>query len=131
VHFKSNRGEQQTAIAKREEAAQQLLAHAAEMERLYSKGAKVATVIAGDFNSDATDPRFASEHTFSLLCAAGFAWAWENIPLPEPVTLPAKNRYPDASFDGFFVRGPGCVLASQLAQGVTDHCFTILAFGVD
>jgi hypothetical protein len=59
VHLKSNRGEPQTDMAKREDAARELLAHASEMERLYSKGAKVAIVIAGDFNTDPTDPRFA------------------------------------------------------------------------
>ena len=37
VHFKSNRGELQSDIAKREEAARQLIAHASEMERLYSQ----------------------------------------------------------------------------------------------
>jgi endonuclease/exonuclease/phosphatase family metal-dependent hydrolase len=67
VHFKSNRGELQTDIAKREEAARQLIAHTAEMERLYSTDAKVVTVIAGDFNTDPTDPRFAEEKTFGML----------------------------------------------------------------
>jgi hypothetical protein len=37
VHFKSNRGEVTTNIAKREEAARQLLAHVAEMESAYSE----------------------------------------------------------------------------------------------
>ena len=59
VHFKSNRGELQIDIAKREEAARQLIAHTAEMERLYSTHAKAVTVIAGDFNTDPTDPRLA------------------------------------------------------------------------
>jgi hypothetical protein len=44
VHFKSNLGELQIDIAKREEAARQLIAHTAEMERLYSTDAKVVTV---------------------------------------------------------------------------------------
>ena len=47
VHFKSNRGEVKTNIAKREEAAHQLLAHAAEMERAYSQHASVVTIIGG------------------------------------------------------------------------------------
>jgi hypothetical protein len=50
VHLKSNRGALEEDIAKREEAARHLLAHASEMETLYSKSAKVARVIAGDFN---------------------------------------------------------------------------------
>ena len=34
-----------------------------------------------------------------------FVWSWENVPLADRVTNPAKGRYPDACFDGFLVRG--------------------------
>jgi endonuclease/exonuclease/phosphatase family metal-dependent hydrolase len=93
VHLKSNRGEAATNIAKREEAARQLLTHVAEMERVYSQNAKIVTVIAGDFNTDPTDARFASEETFALL-KEQFVWSWEKVPLSERVTKPAKGRYP-------------------------------------
>ena len=93
-----------TNIAKREEAARQLLAHVAEMESAYSGSGKIVTIIAGDFNTDPTDARFASEETFALL-KRKFVWAWENVPLSDRVTNPAKGRYPDACFDGFLVRG--------------------------
>ena len=69
VHLMSNRSELQADIAKREEAARQLLVHAAEMERLYSKVKKVVTILAGDFNIDPTDPRFASEQRPLRHCA--------------------------------------------------------------
>ncbi len=39
-----------------------------------------------------------------MLREKGFEWAWENVALADRVTLPAKDRYPDASFDGFLVR---------------------------
>ena len=52
------------------------------MESAYSGGAKVVTIVAGDFNTDPTDARFPSEKTFALL-KEKFAWAWENIPLSE------------------------------------------------
>ena len=39
----------------------------------------MAIVIAGDFNTDPTDPRFASEKTFALLRSAGFEWSWQGI----------------------------------------------------
>jgi endonuclease/exonuclease/phosphatase family metal-dependent hydrolase len=131
VHFKSNRGELQADIAKREEAARQLLAHVSEMERLYSKGAKVVTVIAGDFNTDPTDSRFASEQTFTLL-RQKFEWTWENVPLAERVTLPARDRYPDASFDGFLVRGARVVSCLPVRiQGVSDHFPAIVRIVTD
>jgi endonuclease/exonuclease/phosphatase family metal-dependent hydrolase len=130
VHFKSNRGELEADIAKREEAARQLLAHAAEMEKLYSKGAKVVTVIAGDFNTDPTDPRFALETTFALL-REKFAWAWDNIPLSERVTLPAKDPYSDASFDGFLIRGGQALSCKTVAvPGVSDHFPAILTISI-
>ena len=84
------------------------------MERLYSKGGKVVTMLAGDFNTDPTDPRFASEQTISIL-REKFEWAWENVPLSDRVTLPAKGRYPDASFDGFLVRGVRTVSCKTVA----------------
>ena len=126
VHFKSNRGELQADIAKREEAARQLLAHAVDKERLYSKDAKVVTIIVGDFNTDPTDPRFASEQTFAIL-REKFLWAWEDIPIFERVTLPAKGRYPDASFDGFFVRDAQALSCKAVQiDGVSDRFPTVL-----
>jgi len=57
------------------EAARQLLAHVAEMESAYSESGKIVTVLAGDFNTDPTDARFASEKTFALL-RKKFVWVW-------------------------------------------------------
>ena len=37
--------------------------------------------------------------TFALL-REKFVWNWENVPLSQRVTNPAKGRYPDACFDG-------------------------------
>ena len=109
-----------------------MLDHAGQMERLYSEGADIATVIAGDFNTDPTDPRFASEQTFALFHAQGFEWSWQNALLPERVTLPAKGRYPDASFDGFLVRGVRTVSCKTVAiQGVSDHFPAILTIEID
>jgi hypothetical protein len=48
--------------------------------------------------------RSRGEQTFAVL-REKFEWAWENVPLAERVTLPANGRYPDTSFDEFFVRG--------------------------
>jgi endonuclease/exonuclease/phosphatase family metal-dependent hydrolase len=131
VHLKSNRGEVTTNIAKREEAARQLLAHVAEMESAYSGSARIVTILAGDFNTDPTDARFASEETFSLL-REKFAWAWDFVPLSERVTNPAKGRYPDACFDGFLVRGaakPSC--KPMPIHGVSDHFPVVLTIAIE
>ena len=85
MHLKSNLGGIEKAIVKREEGARQLLTHVTEMEKLYSTEARIVTVIAGDFNTDSTDPRFATERTFEHLQEYGFHWAWEAVPLNERV----------------------------------------------
>jgi endonuclease/exonuclease/phosphatase family metal-dependent hydrolase len=131
VHFKSNRGDATSNIGKREEAARQLLTHVAEMEKVYSQNAKIVTVIAGDFNTDPTDARFATEETFALLWDK-FVWSWENVPLSERVTNPAKGRYPDACFDGFLVRGARNLSCKPIAiQGVSDHFPVVLTVAID
>jgi endonuclease/exonuclease/phosphatase family metal-dependent hydrolase len=93
VHLKSNLGGIEKAIVKPEEGARQLLTHVTEMEKLYSTEARIVTVIAGDYNTDSTDPRFATERTFELLQEYGFHWAWEAVPLNERVTVPSGGRW--------------------------------------
>ena len=108
-----------------------MIAHTAEMERLYSRDAKVVVVIAGDFNTDPTDARFAAEQTFTFL-REKFTWAWENMPLSERVTLPAEGRYPDASFDGFFVRNVKDFSCKPIPiQGVSDHFPAIVTIEIN
>jgi endonuclease/exonuclease/phosphatase family metal-dependent hydrolase len=131
VHFKSNRGEAASNIAKREEAARQMLTHVAEMESAYSESGKIVTVVAGDFNTDPMDARFASEKTFALL-REKFVWAWENVPLTERVTNPANGRYPDACLDGFLVRGAAKLFCKPIPiQGVSDHLPVVLTVAIE
>ena len=131
VHFKSYRGEATTNIAKREEAARQLLKHVAEMESVYSQKSKIVTVIAGDFNTDPTEARFATEETFASLTEK-FVWSWEKVPLSERVTNPAKGRYPDACFDGFLVRGAAKISCKAIPiHGVSDHFPVMLTVAID
>ena len=79
-----------TNIAQREEAARQLLAHVAEIQNAHSESGKIVTVIAGDFNTDPTDARFAFEGTFAVL-REKFAWSWENVPLSGPRDQPGEG----------------------------------------
>jgi len=81
VHLKSNLGDLPENIARREEAAEQLVAHAAKMEEAYKPVA--ASVICGDFNTDPTGGQFAEEKTFSILESAGFIWPSAS-PCPHP-----------------------------------------------
>ena len=121
VHLKSNLGDLTENIARREEAAEQLVAHAAKMEEAYTPVA--AAVICGDFNTDPSNAQFAEEKTFSILESAGFIWPWRDTPLPQRITLPSSGRFPDACFDGFVVKGDMRVVSCEVLpiDGVSDH----------
>lgn len=121
VHFKSNLGSLPGDIAKREEAARQLLDHQSAMEKIYSKIGKVAVVLGGDFNTTPDDPRFAVDQTFPLL-KKGLSWCWEGVPPVNRVTIPGHGRYPDATFDGFFVKNCTIISVDVVNTGeVSDH----------
>jgi endonuclease/exonuclease/phosphatase family metal-dependent hydrolase len=102
------------------------------MERLYSEGADIATGIAGDFNTDPTDPRFASEQTFALFHAQGFEWSWQNALLPERVTLPAKAAIRMQALTDSLSAEVRTVSCKTVAiQGVSDHFPAILTIEID
>ena len=85
----------------------------------------------GDSNTDPTDVRFAFEGTFAVL-REKFAWSWENVPLFDRVTNPAKGRYPDACFDGFLVRGARILSCKPISiHGVSDHFPVVLTLAID
>lgn len=117
IHLKSNRGNQDKAvadenIAMREESANQLLSHVAAMEKAYAPLGRVSTIIGGDFNTSLDDPKFRTEKTLWSLERAGFVSGWQNVPFANRVTLPTKPStnpkyppFPDACFDHVFVKG--------------------------
>jgi endonuclease/exonuclease/phosphatase family metal-dependent hydrolase len=122
VHLKSNMGGVSLSVPKREESAAQLVAHAEEMAALYGQRFQVAVIIAGDFNTDPTDPQFAEDKTFEVFEQAGFEWAWKNVPPQARVTHPSKGRYPDATFDGFLLKGAKLLSTDVLSRvSVSDH----------
>lgn len=130
VHLKSNRGELAENVPMREESAEQLLKHAAEMEKAYGKMGIVGIVIGGDFNTSLDDPKFADEKTLGMFKKAGFAWAWEGMPFEDRVTLPSTPSrnpnsppFPDACFDHAFTKGLKVASASvaALEQNPSDH----------
>jgi endonuclease/exonuclease/phosphatase family metal-dependent hydrolase len=133
VHLKANWRDQASDRLKREEAAGQLLRHAEEMERVYQPH---AVLIAGDFNTDPTDERFASERTFTLFRKAGYVWPWEETPLKERITVPASGRFSDACFDGILVKAVGGKVRvvskePRPKDGVSDHYPVMLVVEIE
>jgi endonuclease/exonuclease/phosphatase family metal-dependent hydrolase len=114
---------------RREEAARQIAAHIKAMEKTY--GPAPAVIVCGDFNTDPADSGFAEERTFKILPAVGLQWPWENTPLAERVTLLADGKFPDASFDGFLIKGltvESCL--PTIIDGVSDHRPVALKFEI-
>jgi len=121
VHFKSNLGSLLDDFAKREDATRQLLDHESAMEKIYSRIGKVSVVVGGDFNTTSDDTRFESEQTFPLL-EKNFLWCWKGIHSANRVTIPSDGRYPDATFDGFFVKNCRIIAVEVVNTGeVSDH----------
>jgi hypothetical protein len=71
------------------------------------------------------------ERTFAIL-KEKFVWPWENVAISQRVTNPAKDRYPDACFDGFLVRGARKLSCKPIPiQGVSDHFPVVLTVAID
>lgn len=123
LHLKSNRGELVEDIAIREESMLQLVSHMKAMEEAYGKLGSINWIVGGDFNTSPDDPRFKGDKTISMLTAGGFLWAWQNIPFADRVTMPPDKRYPAASFDHIFYRGPTLKRADvlQTSPDASDH----------
>ena len=126
VHLKSNlvRGdreqEEKMNVAKRETSAQLLIEHAALMRKDYPGIA--GFVIAGDFNTNPDDAKFASERTLRLLAGDGFANPILKLAQKNRITWPSDGKYPDATFDHIFTRGLAPVGTPEiLGTPVSDH----------
>lgn len=111
VHLKANNGGIDATAPKREESARQLVAHVAEITRVYAEdGLPCTTLLCGDFNYDPGQDDWGRDDTFRILLDAGFIWVGRGQPRAETVTWLSEERYPDAAFDHLLVRP---------AQGVT------------
>ena len=106
VHLKSNRGGILTNMPKREEAVRRLVAdERAYRAKLAGQGIRqIFTIVGGDFNTDPTDNQFVGENSVRIFADADFQWTFSGIPAEERVTWVSNGKYPDACFDGFFIR---------------------------
>ena len=123
LHLKSNRGEIREDMRIREESMQQLIAHMRAMNNAYGKLGRLSWIVGGDFNTAPDEPRFAAEKTVPLLKSEGFHWCWEAMPFASRITVPADARYPAASFDQIFFRGPTLIKAwvGNTSSQSSDH----------
>ncbi len=107
VHLKSNAmgrdvkdRDKQTILNRlqRELAAEQIVEHMKEVFAIPDI-APAAVVVGGDFNTDPTQERFATERTIPTLTEAGFLNPLSPLPLAKRTTIPRSGRYPDTTFD--------------------------------
>lgn len=123
VHLKSNTGGVDRNIPIREEASEQLLAHARKMMTIYRKRGRCGILIGGDFNSSMDDSQFRSEMTLRNLRDSGLRWVFQNIPPSMRITIPASGEYPSNCFDHIFY-SPGMKLRGVKvgnANTASDH----------
>jgi hypothetical protein len=120
VHLKSNRGVAVVNRTYREASSLQLVMQAAVMQRRWG-GARVATVLAGDFNTNFDSDQFRGEGSLSLFRRVGFWWPFEPL-------APAKRHtwhgsdYDPIQFDHFFTVNAGTPTAKILGyDDVSDH----------
>lgn len=131
LHMKANgRGGDEANIAKREESSRQLVAHAAEMQKLYSQRGKAGIILAGDWNTTLDpDPRFDAETTIRGPLASGFHSSWENIPFEQRITHPGSGGWPAITFDHILTAGLDNPIGSVVnIPGVSDHMPVVVEF---
>ncbi|MEC5129013.1 endonuclease/exonuclease/phosphatase family protein [Verrucomicrobiales bacterium BCK34] len=128
VHFKSNFGGIGMNIPKREEAARQLLKHVKDSTKLHLvEGAEsVSVVLCGDFNTSLLTETFQEEKTGRIILDSGFEWGFRGLPESESITWLSDGRYPDVTFDHFFVQGGNGVIVGRSVvlpteRRVSDH----------
>jgi len=125
VHLKSNfmrkRSfvEQQKNMLKRELAITQLLNHRRLIE--LNQPDFAASIVAGDFNTNADSLEFSSEATLSLLAEQGFSSGYEKIPLKSRITYPGKHA---GCIDYIFVQSRQTQQNTRLlddTRNISDH----------
>src|SRR5664280_3745833 len=72
VHLKANGGDAAPNLAKREDSAKQIVAHVADLEKIYRSYKVLGTIIGGDFNTNQDSPEWIDEETIPTLKKAGF-----------------------------------------------------------
>jgi endonuclease/exonuclease/phosphatase family metal-dependent hydrolase len=108
LHLKSNlvnsRSDEQHNIAKREDAAEQVLAHVNDMIKLYN-GYKIrGVIVGGDFNTNSDDDQFASERTLHLFESSDFWNCWNTVPRLARLSWKGSKRFQPTTFDYLFCK---------------------------
>lgn len=116
LHLKSNLGDPVKNTAKREDAAEQLLAH---VKTQVKPGE--AALVCGDFNTSYDQVSLVGDSTLRKFEQAGFFWTFEGIPHKDRITIAGAGRYPDACFDHIFTRELGRPVAQVLNIAGSDH----------
>lgn len=111
LHLKSNlaKNEMESTqdIAKREDSAEQLLAHVKDMEKVYDARRIRGWIVGGDFNTNTDDPQFASEGTIRNLEKAGFWNCWHDVKRKDRLSWLGSSRFPATTFDFFLLKNLG------------------------
>jgi endonuclease/exonuclease/phosphatase (EEP) superfamily protein YafD len=107
-------------IQKREVAIAQLLTHIHDVASTTMPSIK-GVVIGGDFNTNHDQEMFAAERTLDSLADAAYQNGFEKLPLPERVTHPGTDGFPDATFDFIFAKNLTALQPIVTQTNASDH----------
>lgn len=113
VHLKANGGDAPPNLAKREDSAKQIVAHVADMEKIYKAYKVLGTIIGGDFNTNLENAEWKNEKTIPTLEEAGFYNTWTGVKPEQRLTWKGSDRFAATTFDFLFTKGLGKRTASM------------------
>jgi endonuclease/exonuclease/phosphatase family metal-dependent hydrolase len=127
VHLKSNSksryGSVQANLAMREDAAAQLAAHVADMEKVYKRYKILGTIIGGDLNTNLDKPEWKHEQTIPILQDASFYNTWTSVPPHDRLTWKGAGKLAPTTLDWILTKGLGRPTASmwKASEDASDH----------
>jgi endonuclease/exonuclease/phosphatase family metal-dependent hydrolase len=132
VHLKSNRGDAATNRLRRLRAIQALCD---DWERRGYDPARDRLVVAGDFNTSASDPQFDGERTLAVLEEAGMVRAGQGLPREASFSVAGSGMFPPNDFDHIFVSkaqaermggSPPWLVVRPFVPAASDHAMLVI-----
>lgn len=123
VHLKANGGDASANVAKREDSAKQLIAHVADLEKIYKTNNVYGVIVGGDFNTNQDNPEWKNEKTIPTFEQAGFYSNWTGVEAKNRLSWKGSERFAATTFDWIFTKGLGKPTSRlmKIDEDASDH----------